>query len=54
MKFYFHVILFTWNLHYTRCECTLYLFVVGGAVAERERREACSALCRSLTWEELG
>lgn len=25
---YFHVILFTWNLHYTRCECMLYLFVV--------------------------
>lgn len=24
---YFHVILFTWNLHYT-CECMLYLFVV--------------------------
>lgn len=47
MEFYFRVILFTWDLHYTRCECTLYLFVVGGAVAGRERREARSAL--SLT-----
>lgn len=53
-EFYFHVILFTWNLHYTRCECTLYLFVVRGPVAERERREARFALCCSLTWEELG
>lgn len=53
-EFYFRVILFTWNLHYTRCECTLYLFVVQGPVAERERREAGFALCRSLTWEELG
>lgn len=53
-EFYFHVILFTWDLHYTRCECMLYLFVVRGPVAERERREARFALCRSLTWEELG
>lgn len=54
-EFYFHVILFTWDLHYTRCECTLYLFVVRGPVAERERRESpFFALCRSLTWEELG
>lgn len=49
MKFYFHVILFTWNLHYTRCECTLYLFVVGGAVAARERREGGPFCLVSLT-----
>lgn len=53
-EFYFRVILFTWNLHYTRCECMLYLFVVRGPMAERERREKPILPCRSLTWEELG
>lgn len=48
-EFYFCVILFTWNLHYTRCECTLYLFVVQGPVAEREGREVQRFCLVSLT-----
>lgn len=39
LSIYFHVILFTWNLHYTRCECMLYLFVVRNPMPGRGRKE---------------